>query len=98
MTRPTTTSTVGGGLAPATRIVRLERNLHRQKVVCGYGIAFLCRRCRIPRDLAGRRAPRLAGLSLDLADRGDSYARARTGRRGGESTATPSRGYQPMIA
>lgn len=82
----------------ATSTIRLERNLHRQKVICRHGITFLypclrrlChKRCSFGLtcwNLAGRCAPRLAGLSLDLTNRGYSFARARTRGWCGESAA-----------
>src|SRR5216684_6388000 len=72
---------------------RLDRDSHGQKVVCrqGFAFIFIChlRHCRLlcpifHWKLAGSSSPRFTGLSLDLANNGNSFASVRTGGWGGE--------------
>jgi hypothetical protein len=71
----------------------LGRDSHGQKVVChqGFAFIFIChlrhRRLLCPIfhwKLAGSSSPRFTGLSLDLANNGNSFAGVRTGGWGGE--------------
>ena len=86
---------------PALRIIiiissRLDRNLHGHKVVCRHGFAFRLVNSRFRSkfnwNLAESSSPCLTGLSFDLTNYGNSFARVRTRGRGGESTVQVNRG------
>ena len=95
-------------LSPAASIIifiiigRLDWDLHGQKVVCSHGFVFTfisrhrhrrCFRFRINWNLARSSSPCLTGLSLDLTNYGNSFARVRTRERGGESEAQENSGF-----